>query len=192
MSNISQSSHQKGISKSRTRPSWPSANVKLTHFIFSHLLFTAHISALVQGHCLRHRRVMCVEGDRVHLGWELRCLGAGEVNKAWPQRCQRSSRVRRTEARWEVPLNIYMCAVHAKGCVWVINPACKIWHTCIPSLCIRWGTRKPHTFLPEAPQMLLHGLMAPVTVWWIGPGGLSCCSLPSPTCFSHGDTHYHS
>lgn len=109
---------RKGFFISRTRPSWPSANVKLPHLIFSHLLFTAHISALVQGHCLRHLWVMC----GVHLCWELRCLGACEVRRAaeaWPQGCQRSKSMRRAETSWEVSLNIriYVCSARQGVCV---------------------------------------------------------------------------
>lgn len=36
----------KMISKSGTRPSWPLVNVKLTHFIFSHLPFSVHTLAI--------------------------------------------------------------------------------------------------------------------------------------------------
>lgn len=46
MSNIWRRSRWKMISKSGTRPSWLLVNVKLTHFIFSHLPFSVHTSAI--------------------------------------------------------------------------------------------------------------------------------------------------
>ena len=89
----------KMISKSGTRPSWPLVNVKLAHFIFSHLLFYVHTSSVSARSVLKARvcvRVceMCLEGDRanrIYVGWELRCCWAGEVTSAWPPQCQRWS-----------------------------------------------------------------------------------------------------
>lgn len=66
-------SHWKIISKSGTRPSWPFVNVKLTHFIFSHLPFSVHTSAI----SARSLLTASVWDDRVYLGWELMWCGAG-------------------------------------------------------------------------------------------------------------------
>lgn len=49
----------KMISKSRPRPSWPSANVMLTHFIFSHLPYPAHTAAVGA----RSVSVLCLAAD---------------------------------------------------------------------------------------------------------------------------------
>lgn len=55
-----QRSHRKIISKSGTRPSWPSVNVKLTHFIFSHFPFSVHTLAISARSLLSARVLVCV------------------------------------------------------------------------------------------------------------------------------------
>lgn len=179
-SNILWCSRWKMISKSGTRPSWPLVNVKLTHFIFSHLPFSVHTSAI----SARSLLTACVCVLCVWLVTEFTwTVSSGVVELV---------RLARPDPRdvkdgggggqmWNVrSLWRFVCVqcifTCQAVCVWAIDPAYKIWHPYIPLLCIRWGKRKrslAHTFLPGAPQMLLHALMAPVAMWWIGPGGLS-------------------
>lgn len=146
------------------------SSLRTLSFRTSHFLFTLWL--LVQGHCLR--RVCNASGGwqglpglRAQVSWSLggwRSLTSGmsETEQSEEGRC----------AVGGPSKHMYVCSacLHAEVCVYMNY---RNLHTLT---CISWGKRKrspPHRFLPGAPQMLLHALMAPVTLWWIGPGGLS-------------------
>jgi len=164
----------KMISKSGTRPSWPLVNVKLTHFIFSHLLFSVHTSPVSARSLLK--AYVSVSG-----GW--RSWGFTWAESSGVAELVRPAKPDLKNVRYGVdangrcelegpfqPMYMYSECLHtmACACVWAMDPSHKMWHPYLPLLCIRWSKGEPspsRTFLPGAPQMLHHALMVPVTVW---------------------------
>ena len=112
------------ISKSGTRLSWPLVNVKLTHFIFSHLPFSVHTSAI----SARSLLSVCVCVLRVLLVTEFTwAVSSGVVELVRPARPDPGD-VRDGgvvgEGRCEIggpSEHMYACSVflHAKVCVCV-------------------------------------------------------------------------
>lgn len=160
--NIWQRDHWKVISKSRMRPSWPLAIVKITSIIFSSpLVFCSRLYGKV------HKHKACVHGWNMSEGWKFswtECSGVVQVvGSARLDLMRLEAHV--GDVRSVHTYSMYTCSacLHASLCMKLIEPVYKCDIHTYP--CCALETQPTPHILPGAPQMLLHALMAPVTVW---------------------------
>lgn len=155
-----QRDHWKVISKSRRRPSWPLAIVKITSVIFSSpLVFCSHL----YGKCTSISRV-CIDGTCLQ-GESFLRLSAQALCRWWVQLDLMRLEAHVGDVRSVHTCSMYTCSacLHARLCVKRIEPVYKCDIHTYP--CCALETQLTPHILPGAPQMLLHALMAPVTVW---------------------------